>query len=125
MTTKYVQDGNTIDYSNTGAAIASGDPVVIKDTKTGMLCVARDDIAATTGTGVLNTTGVHILPKVSAAVIAQGGAVYWDASAAKVDDDAATPATGDFLCGTAWEAAGNGVTTIRVKLTGVATALTA
>jgi len=60
--------------------------------------------------------GVYYLPKVTGAVIAQGEQVLWDVSAGNVDDDAATPATGDFLCGFAVEAAGSGVLTIAVDI---------
>ena len=45
----------------------------------------------------------------------------WDASAAAFDDNLATPASGDITVGAAvaFEAAGNGVTSIKVKFTGV------
>lgn len=121
MATTLQSDGSVIDYANTGAAISSGAAVKIGGTSTSaMLGVALTDIAATTGNGAVAIEGVFDIPKVSAAVIAKGERVLWDASAAAVDDDAATPATGDFFCGTAWEAAGNGVTTIAVKLYGYA-----
>lgn len=122
MTTKYIADGNTVDYDNTGSAIASGDAVVLADTGSSILGVALDDIAATTGEGVLAITGVFELPKATAAVIAQGGACVWDVSASNIDDDQQTAAAGDFICGTAVEAAGNGATTVKVKLNGFATA---
>ena len=117
MTTKYIEEGKTLDYTNAGSAIASGDVVIVA----GLIGVAHDDIAATTGTGVLHTDGVFELPKVSAAVIAAGEDVIWDVSAGAFDDNLATPGTGDVSKGaTAWEAAGNGVTTVKVKLHGVA-----
>ncbi|MNC91255.1 hypothetical protein D3C83_74850 [compost metagenome] len=61
------------------------------------------------------------MPKVSAAVIAQGENLTWDASAGAFDDNAATPATGDVTGppAVAMEAAGNGVTSLEVKFTGV------
>jgi predicted RecA/RadA family phage recombinase len=66
------------------------------------------------------TEGVFTLPKVSAAAITKGQQVLFDVSAnsgaGAVDDDQATPATGDFLCGIAWETAGAGVTEIAVKI---------
>ena len=94
------------------AVASSGNPVVVG---TGLLGIAMNDgiIGDNIDTAI---EGVFELPKVSAAVIARGDQVLWDASAAAVDDDAATPATGDFLCGTAMEAAGNGVTAIDVKI---------
>lgn len=114
MSTNYVQDGEVIEFANTGSAIAAGDVVVV-GTQIG---VALVDIAATTGVGAVAMTGVFDLPKVDAAVIAQGEEVFYDVSAAKFDDNAATPATGDVSnCCVAWE--GLGATTganIKVKL---------
>jgi predicted RecA/RadA family phage recombinase len=107
----YDQDGDRLSVILAGT-VNSGDVDVVG---TGLLGVALSD-------GVLNDTieyaveGVFRIPKASAAVIAQGEQVLYDASAGNVDDDAATPAAGDFLCGVAWEAAGNGVTTIAVKI---------
>lgn len=121
MTTKYVSPGNTLDYDNTGSAIASGDVVVVGN----LIGVAHDAIAATTGTGVLHVKGVFSVPKVSAAVIAKGDTVIWDVSAGGVEDNAATPATGDINpCGIAMEAAGNGVTEVAVDLNAFGGAVT-
>ena len=116
MATNFVQDGNVIDYSNSGSAISSGDLVIMGET----LGVALVDIAATTGTGAVAVTGVYNFAKVSAAVIAQGESLTWDVSAGAFDDSAATPATGDVTGAACFaaESAGNGVTTIAVKLTG-------
>ena len=45
--------------------------------------------------------------------------LIWDTSAGAFDDSAATPATGDIVgAAIAFEAAGNGVTTIKAKLNG-------
>jgi len=113
MSTSYVQDGEVIEYVNTGAAILSG-AVVVVGTQIG---VALEDIAATTGVGSVSMTGVFELPKVSAAVIAQGEEVFYDLSALAFDDNLATPATGDVSnCCVAWEAGVNAQTTIKVKL---------
>lgn len=113
MATTYQQDGTTLTYTNTGTAISSGDVVVVGE----QIGVALNDIAATTGVGELGMEGVYVLPKVSAAVIAAGESVIWDASAGAFDDNAATPATGDVSgCCIAWEGAGAGVTTIAIKL---------
>lgn len=113
MATNYVNDGSVITYSNTGSAISSGDVVVVGE----IIGVALEDIAATTGTGAVQIEGVFTLAKVSAAVIAQGEEVIWDSSASAFDDNAATPATGDVSnCCVAMEAAGNGVTSLKVKL---------
>lgn len=118
----YVKDGNTVAIT-AGSALSAGDAVVLADSGSAMLVTALNDIA-NGALGEARATGVVTLPKVSAAVIAQGGMVSWDASAAAVDDDQATQQTGnDFFCGTAMEAAGAGVLTIDVKLFGHATAL--
>jgi len=98
----YIQDGKTIDYTNGGSAISSGDVVVVGK----IIGVAVGDIA-NGETGVLAIEGVFDLPKVDAAVIAQGKNVIWDASAGAFDDNAATPATGDVSgCCIAMEALG-------------------
>lgn len=115
MTTNAVQPGNVIDYT-AGSTIASGDVVVIGN----IIGVALTDIA-NGSTGSVATRGVFTVPKVSAAVIAQGESLVWDVSAGKFDDNAASPATGDIsgAAACAWEAAGNGVTEMDVYLTGV------
>jgi len=51
-------------------------------------------------------------------VIAAGARVSWDDTAKQIN----VPATGRFPVGTAFEAAGNGVATVRVRLDGVSTA---
>lgn len=117
MATTFVQDGNVIDYANAGTAITSGSVVVMGN----IIGVALVDIAATTGTGAVQISGVFNVPKVSAAVIAQGASLTWDVSAGAFDDNLAVAAAGDITVGAAvaFEAAGAGVTTIAVKLTGV------
>jgi predicted RecA/RadA family phage recombinase len=72
--------------------------------------------------GEVVTEGVFTLPKVSAAVIGQGETLSYDISTAEFDDNAATAAAGDITGAgaVAWEAAGNGVTSLMVKLTGAA-----
>ena len=98
--------------NGTGSAVSSGDMVVVGQ----QIGKALGDIADG-AVGELAMTEVYNAPKVSGAVIAQGESVIWDASAGAFDDNAATPATGDVSgCCVAWEAAGDGVTTIAVKL---------
>lgn len=111
MTSKYSQQGKTMNVTLAGT-VAVDDVDVIG---TGLIGVAitggvSGDVIA------YAIDGVYYLPKVSAAVIAQGEQVLWDVSAGAVDDDAATPAAGDFLCGYAFEAAGSGVLTIAVAI---------
>lgn len=112
MSTNYVAKGDTLDYTNAGSAIASGDVVAVG----AQIGIAADAIA-NGETGVLLMSGVFTVPKVTGAVIAQGEEVIYDSSASKFDDDQATPASGDISkCCVAVAAAGNGATTVDVKI---------
>ena len=117
MAGNHVQPGKVLDFTNTtGSTILSGKVVAVGQ----ILGVALKDISNNT-TGSVAVDGVFAVPKVSAAVIAAGESLTWDASAAAFDDNAATPATGDITgaAAVAFQAAGNGVTTLNVKFTGV------
>jgi predicted RecA/RadA family phage recombinase len=121
MATNYVQEGNTIQWTNGGSAVVSGAVVVIG----AMLGIALVDIGAGE-TGSVAIEGVFNVPKVDAAVIAAGETVVWDSSASEFDDSAATPASGDVSGGaTAIEGKGaNTGATIAIKLSGQAGTLT-
>lgn len=121
MTTKYIQEGATMDIT-AGSTISSGDVFDIVDTASAILVVALTDIA-NGAVGTVATEGIFTVPKVSAAVFAQGAYVYWDASTSSVDDDQLSTATGDFICGTAWVAGANTETTAQIKLMGHATVI--
>lgn len=111
MTTKFVRPGDTLPVV-LGGTVAVNDVDVVG---TGLLGVAL--VAGVSGDTInYGIAGVWTLPKVSGAVIAVGEQVLWDVTAGAVDDDAATPASGDFLCGYAVEAAGNGVTEVDVLI---------
>lgn len=111
MATNYVYSGDVVDYT-AGADITSGDVVVIGQ----QIGVALVDIA-NGSTGSVALCGVFEVPKVAGAVIGQGESVIFDASAGAFDDNLATPATGDVSgCCVATKAAGNGVTTVQIKL---------
>lgn len=117
MTTKYQQAGDVFEYANSSGSTIASNAVV----KMGaILGVAQADIADGE-TGPVKVTGVFEVPKVSAAVIAQGESLTWDVSAGAFDDNAATPATGDVTGApaVAFAAAGNGETTMMVRFTGV------
>jgi len=123
MSTNQVQAGNVIDWVNgTGSAVAANAVVKMGN----ILGIALVDIASG-ATGSVATRGVYTVPKVTAAVIAQGESLTWDVSAGKFDDNAATPASGDVTgaAAVAWESAGNGVTEMDVYLTGVPGTVTA
>jgi len=111
----YEQRGDVITIT-AGANIASGAVVRVGN----LLGVACGDIA-NGAQGEVAITGVFTVPKVSGAVIAQGERLVWDVSAGAFDDSAATPATGDVSgeAAVAFEAAGNGVTSLKVRFTGV------
>lgn len=111
MSNRYVQPGKSMPVVLAGD-VAVNDVDVIG---TGLLGIAK--VAGVTGETIeYAIKGVFRIPKVSGAVIAQGEQVLWDSSAGAVNDDQATPASGDFLCGYAFEAAGNGVTEILVAI---------
>lgn len=117
----FAQDGKIIPWTNgTGGDKASGAVVVVGK----ILGVCTVDIA-NGATGSVMIEGAARVPKVSGAVIAQGENLTWDVSAntgaGAFDDNAASPATGDVTGppAVALETAGNGVTELLVKFTGV------
>lgn len=122
-TTKYSHEGRVIDWVNgTGGAITSGSVVKMSH----VLGVALVDIA-NGATGSVQVMGVfREIPKVTAAVWAQGEALLWDVSAGKFDDAAAVAASGDVF-GSAYAATAglNGETTALVVFTGQPGVLTA
>jgi predicted RecA/RadA family phage recombinase len=114
LSTNYVQEGDVIQYT-AGGTITAGS-VVVMGNKLGVALV--DMVSGQTGSVAMR--GVYTLPKVTGAVIAQGDSLTWDVSAGNFDDNAATPASGDITGAAAYafEAAGAGVLTIDVCLTG-------
>lgn len=119
MTNNYIQPGSVIDWTNDGADVASGDPVIIGSNGDGVVAVAQVHIASG-ATGSVATRGVFELPKVDAAVIAAGEYVLFDSSVGAFDDNAATAASGDVADG-AWAIESKGATTgavIKLSLTG-------
>lgn len=117
MANNYRQPGDVLTWTNgTGSAVASGQVVKVGQT----LGVALVDIA-NGASGSVAISGVFVVPKSSAAIIAQGDPVMWDVSAGNFDAKSATPATGDVSGGsvTAFEAAGNGTTSFRARFNGI------
>lgn len=120
MAKNYESDGNVIQWTNgTAAAVASGQVVKVGPNMLGVALVAIAIGAA----GSVAVEGVFTdVPKVSAAVFAQGEKLLFDVSAnsgaGAFDDSAATPASGDVMGGAvAWEAGANTETTCTIKLT--------
>lgn len=115
----YIQPGKVIPFT-AAADLTSGRVVKVGQ----LLGVVQNDVDSG-DVGQAYIEGVFECPKVSAAVIAAGESLTWDVSAnsgvGAFDDNLATPATGDVTGPTAvaFEAAGNGVTTMKVKFTGV------
>ncbi len=108
----YIQAGKVITVTAPTGGVASGDALIVGN----IFGVAAYSSAE--GDPVeLSTTGVFQLPKASAAVLTVGARVAWDNTAKRVD----VPGTGRFPIGVAVEAAGNGVTSVAVRLDGIAT----
>uniref|UniRef100_UPI00404834B0 DUF2190 family protein n=1 Tax=Yoonia sp. TaxID=2212373 RepID=UPI00404834B0 len=109
----YIQNGHIVRVTTPAGGIASGDPLIV-----GSIFGVAAYSSAEGDPVELSTTGVFQLPKSSAAVLIVGARVAWDNTAKEMN----TPAAGRFPIGVAVEAAGNGVTSVVVRLDGVATA---
>lgn len=108
----YIQNGDVITVTAPVGGLASGQGVLIGN----LFGVAATTVAE--GESVeIATVGVYELPKLASAVIAAGARVAWDDTAKQV----VLPGTGMVPIGIATVAAGNGITTVRVRLDGVAT----
>ena len=109
----YIQNGHVVRVTTPAGGIASGDGLIVGN----IFGIAAYSSAE--GDPVeLSTTGVFQLPKASAAVLTVGARVAWDNTAKEVN----TPGAGRFPIGIATEAAGNGITSVAVRLDGVSTA---
>lgn len=78
-TTNWTNSGKRLLYSNTGSAIAAGDVVVVNSGATGMLGVAIEAIAATTGTGTIDVEvgARYTATKATGEAFTQGQILYW------------------------------------------------
>lgn len=119
MSNKYVTEGKVIPWTNTTGAAIAVDQVVKVGSSIGVALGA----IAIGATGSVALEGVFSgVPKVSAAVFAQGEKLVFDVSAngglGAFDDSSATPATGDVTGGAiAWVAGADTETTCTIKLT--------
>lgn len=102
----FVQQGSAVDYTP-GAATPAGTVVVQGD----LVGIVKHDIPANK-LGGLAVEGVFDVEKEAATVFAAGDKVYWDG----LNLVAVTTATGNKLMGKAVAAAGNGPTSVRVRL---------
>ena len=108
----HIQKGDVITVAAPAGGIGAGEGAIIGN----IFGVAA--FAAAVGEPVeLASTGVYQLPKATAAVLTVGTRVAWDNTAKNIN----VPGTGRFPVGVATEAAGNGVTSVAVRLDGVAT----
>lgn len=113
MAANQVSKGLTLEWTNgTGSKVSSGAVVIVG----ALVCIAAVDIE-NGASGTLHIEGGWDVPCNSADVITQGMLLDWDASAGEFVDAIGTAASGDNENGVvAMEDAGNGVTTVHVKL---------
>ena len=104
--TNYIQDGTKIDFT-AGADTAAGAGVLI-GVRVGVACNAVLNGAV----GVAAMSGVFTLPKLSTDVVAIGVLLYWDNTNKRLT----VTSSGNTLAGYAFEAAGSGVATVKIKL---------
>jgi len=116
MAKTFLHDGDLITVAAPSGGVLSGDLVIVGS----IAGVALAD-AGEAANVVLQTTGVWTLPKLPTTVIAQGAAVSWDIDPGQV----VLPSAGHYPIGAAVEGAGNGATTVKVRLDGVTTAAAA
>lgn len=108
----HIQKGDVITVAAPAGGIGAGEGAIIGNIFGVAAC------AAAVGDPVeLATTGVYQLPKATAAVLTVGARVAWDNTAKNIN----VPGAGRFPVGVATEAAGNGITSVAVRLDGVAT----
>ena len=108
----YIQNGHVITVTTPAGGILSGEGLIVGNTF-GVAAYSADE-----GDPLeLATTGVYKLPKATAAVLTVGARVAWDNTAKNIN----VPGTGRFPVGIATEAAGNCITSVAVRLDGVAT----
>ena len=108
----HIQKGDVLTVPAPAGGIASGEGVIV-----GNICGIAAEAAAVGDPVELVTTGVYQLPKATAAVLTLGARVAWDNTAKNIN----VPGTGRFPLGIAAEAAGNGITSVAVRLDGVGT----
>lgn len=114
MKAKYVQKGDSIDYTPVAAAVNAGDIVVIGD----IVGVAKLDIAVGE-LGALAVVGVYDVVKATSegSAISAGAKLFWNAG----DQIVTTVAAGNVYMGEAIRAAIATDETVRVRLNGAAT----
>jgi predicted RecA/RadA family phage recombinase len=102
----FVQNGEVITIT-AGAAITSGDPVLIGS----LVGIAQTSVASGESLAC-KLEGVFTCKKKSTDTPAQGDKLYWD----NTNKEFTTTASGNTLAGNAWAAAASGVTTVQIRL---------
>lgn len=108
----FIQPGDVVTVIAPTGGVSSGDGVIV-----GSLFGIAAKTAAQGESVELATTGVYDLPKLSSAVITAGARVSWDTAGKQV----VLPDEDMYPIGIALIAAGNGITTVRVRLDGIST----
>ena len=108
----FIQPGNVISVTAPTGGVASGGGIIVGS----LFGIATRDALEGEYTEIA-TTGVFDLNKDAATVIEQGERVAWDDTAREI----ALPGVGLYPVGIATMAAGDGATTVTVRLDGIAT----
>lgn len=103
----FVQPGETTPYTNAGAAISSGDAVVIGK----LVGFAVVDIA-TDAEGEVSLEGVYSYAKEAPLAISKGDALFYDVA----NDRFTKTAAGNIFAGHAFKAADSADTSVQIKL---------
>ncbi len=106
MATNYIQEGKALNYTPSGADVASGDFLVIG----AIGAVAKTDIADGK-TGAVHICGVFSVAKASGS-ITQGAKLYWNST----NSNLTTTASGNTIVGVAAAAAASGDATVPLLL---------
>lgn len=105
----YLYTGDTLDIVAPAGGVVSGNAYLI-----GTIIGVAVATAAVGATVAMRVEGVFTLPKLSTDVVTQGALLYWDNTNFRLTLTSA----GNTLAGIAWAAAGNGPTTVQIKLKG-------
>jgi predicted RecA/RadA family phage recombinase len=110
MSSKYIQEGETLDWSNgTGAAVASDDVVVVGNHRLG-IALAAIAIAAV---GAVRICGIFQLAKNTSDAVVEGQKLWWDATNEEVIN---APAINSYFIGYAADAELAATATVKVQL---------
>lgn len=104
---KYVQVGDTIDYTNNDVTKVSYGDVVAG---TNRAFIAKEEILPG-GTGGVSAKGVYEVPSETTAAFTFGQKVYWD-----LNNKVATATTGNVFLGIVVESKAQSLATCKVKL---------